>query len=233
MTEKSIFDFYHPDSPIGTEFLRIYHNVVKQVGAKSTKSFLVTSAILGEGKSTVASFLALTLGALSKKTLLVDADLRRPALHRFFNLYLEEGISDVADGSIPLAKALKETKLASLKVLTAGRLSREPGDYFEEGHVRRILTEVETAYEFVIVDCAPVLPVVDALVMAQSMSGVLLVIKAGATHRELVKQATEILQKAGSPLLGVLLNNAKQVLPHYHEHRYAYEYYRPSADATP
>jgi capsular exopolysaccharide synthesis family protein len=224
-TEQSIIDSYQPDSPVGTEFLRLYHNVVKKNTANGARSFLITSATLGEGKSTVASFLALTLATIKKKTLLVDADLRRPALHRLFNHYLEEGLTEVAEGTIALAKALKATKLPNLTLLTAGRLTQNPSDYFEAGHVGRILAEVGPQFDFVIVDSAPVLPVVDALVLAQSVSGVLLVVKAGVTHRDLVKQTSEVMKQAGTPLLGILLNNVKQVLPYHYSYRYAYQYY--------
>ena len=233
-TEQSILDFYRPDSPVGTEFLRLYHNVVKKNSANGAKSFLITSATLGEGKSTVASFLALTLATIKKNTLLVDADLRRPALHKLFNLYLEEGVTELADGAISLVQALKQTGQPNLTLLTAGRLTHNPSDYFEAGHVGRILAEVGTKFDFVIVDSAPVLPVVDPLVLAQSVSGVLLVVKAGVTHRDLVKQASSVMQKAGTPLLGILLNNVKQVLPYHYSYRYAYQYYHSNGrDSAP
>jgi capsular exopolysaccharide synthesis family protein len=224
-TEQSIIDSFRPDSPVGTEFLRLYHNVVKKVHVQGSRSLLVTSATIGEGKSTVASFLALTLATIKKKVLLVDADLRLPRLHKLFNHYLEEGVTEVIDGTIPLSQALKPTKHANLTLLTAGRLTRTPSDYFEAGNVGRILTGVGPRFDFVIVDSAPVLPVVDPLVLAQSVSGVLLVVKAGVTHRDLVKQAVEVMQQAGTPVLGILLNNVKEVLPYHYSHRYSYQYY--------
>ena len=112
--------------------------------------------------------------------------------------------------------------------MTAGRLSRDPGTYFEDGHVQKILTESRSRFDFVVIDCAPVMPVMDPLLLAQSVTSALLVVKAGATHRELVKQAAELLKKARAPLAGMLMNDVKEVLPYHYGHRYAYQYYTPA-----
>ena len=116
--------------------------------------------------------------------------------------------------------------------MTAGRLTRYPSSYYEDGHIAKILEQARPRFDFVVVDCAPVMPVVDPIVIAPDVSGVLMVIKAGETHRELVKQATEVLTRAKAPLKGVLLNNVKGVLPYHYSYRYAYQYYS-SAEIKP
>jgi capsular exopolysaccharide synthesis family protein len=190
---------------------------------------LITSATLGEGKSTAAAFLALTVATLKKKTLVVDADLRRPAMHRMFDLELDVGLTEVCDESTALAQAYKQTSSPYLSVLTAGRLSRDPSTYFEGGHVARILQHVRPLFDFVIVDCAPVMPVADPLTIIPEVTGLLFVVKMGETHRDLVKQATDVLTMAKAPISGVLLNDVKGVLPYHYGHRYAYQYYSPSS----
>lgn len=227
VSSPTVFDYFQPDSPVGTEFLRLYHHLARpNAEPKSTQSFLITSATMGEGKSTVASFLALTLGTIKQKTLLIDCDLRRPKLHKLFGLYVEDGVTDVADGRLPLARAFKETRLPNLHVLTAGRLSNHPGTYVEDGHLGRILDQAKARFDFILIDCAPIMPVVDPVVLAKDTSGVLLVVKAGVTHRDLVKQAVDALKRAHAPIAGVLLNNVRNVLPYHYAYRYAYEYYR-------
>lgn len=233
MRTGSILDEYQPDSPVGTEFLRLYHSLNhKGPHEAGPVSYLITSATVGEGKSTVAGFLSITLATLKKKTLVVDGDLRRPMLHKMFNLYLEDGVTEVADGQLVQGRAYKETALPNLHVLTAGRLKGNPSSYFESGQVARIVAAARPLFDYVIVDCAPIMPVVDPLVLAPSVTGVLLVVKAGETHRDLVKQATDVLRKASAPLLGVLLNNAKSVLPYHYSYRYAYEYYRSPRESA-
>ena len=213
---------------MGTEFLRLYHTLSGMANvSQGARTFLITSSTVGEGKSTVAALLSITLGTLRKKTLLIDLDLRRPTIHRMFKFYLEDGVTDVADGSIPQARAYKQTELEFLHVLTAGRLSQNPNDYFESGHVEKILDLAKARFDYIILDCAPVMPVVDALVACRVASSVLMVVKVGETHRELVKEALAMLTKANAPLGGILLNNVSDVMPYHHGHRYAYEYYRP------
>ena len=229
---RSITDHYESDSPVGTEFLRTYHILERSNDAKGgSRSYLITSATVGEGKSTVACYLALTLATVKKKTLLIDGDLRRPSVHKLFNLYLEDGVTEVADGGTTQNRAYKSTSVPTLQVLTAGRLTQNPSSYYESGAMARILETAKSQFDFVIVDCAPVMPVVDPIVIAREVTGVLMVVKAGVTHRDLVKDATKVLQKSNAPILGVVLNNVNGVLPYHYAYRYAYEYYKPTATA--
>ena len=233
-TPHTISELYTPDSPAGTEFLRLYHSLLRdREGPPGAKAFLITSATVGEGKSTVASFLAMTLASVKMKTLLLDEDLRRPSIHRLFNLYLEDGIADVSDGALPLARAYKETALPNLHVLTAGRLKGEPSSYFETGTISQILAQAKQRFDFIVVDSAPVMPVVDSMVMAGDVSGVLLVVKAGGTHRDLVRLACENLMKVKAPLKGILLNDVKQVLPTHYGNRYQYYHYASPNGSKP
>ncbi len=234
VSPDSITDFYTLDSPAGTEFLRLYHGLLRDgETTPGAKAYLITSATVGEGKSTVASFFAMTLAAVKRKTLLLDADLRRPSIHKLFNLYLEDGVAEVSDGTLLLARAYKETPLANLHVLTAGRLSGEPSSYFEAGRISQILTQAKQRFDFIVVDSAPVMPVVDPIVMAGDVSGVLLVVKAGDTHRELVRHACDNLLKVKAPLKGILLNDVKQVLPNYYGNRYSYYHYTHDNGSKP
>lgn len=223
--EVSLIDSYQSDSPVGTEFLRLYHGIKSKEPRETAESFLITSATLGEGKSTTAAMFAITMAKLKKKTLLVDCDMRRPSIHKLLGLYLEEGMTEICDGSLALARAYKETKLPHLSVITAGRLGRNPTEYFEDGHVTKVLHQSKPKFEFIVVDCAPVMPVVDPIVIAPDVTGVVMVVKAGETHRDLVKQATELITSTGANMMGVILNNMKDVLPYQYSYRYSYQYY--------
>lgn len=227
-TRSNLVEQYQPDSPVGAEFLRLYHNLTDHQSTPGSKTYLVTSATVGEGKSTASCYLALTFATIKKKTLLIDGDLRRPTVHRAFDLYLEDGLVDVAEGKLPLARAYKETRLPCLHVLTAGRLSSSPSSYYEQGQVAAVLEQAKSRFDYIVVDCAPILAVADPLVLSPFVTGVLLVIKAGNTHRGLVKEASDILTRANAPVKGVVLNNIKDVLPYYYNRRYVYDYYSPN-----
>jgi capsular exopolysaccharide synthesis family protein len=218
---KLIFDLYDPESPVGTEFRRLLHNITRATKGKERKSFLTTSAMLSEGKSTVSAYLALTSAAYkSHKTVLVDCDLRRPSIHRLFGLPLEGGVTDVIDGKLSAEEAFKGTKVENLWVLTAGTLKKNPTELFESQGVKKVVEQLKFYFELVFVDCAPIIPVSDPVELAPELDGVLLVIKAGTTQSEVILRAADIVQKADAEIVGVVLNNMNSVLPYFYNHSY-------------
>lgn len=218
---KLIFDLYDPESPVGTEFRRLLHNITRPLDGKERKSFLTTSAMLSEGKSTVSAYLAITAAAYkNRKTVLVDCDLRRPTLHKLFGLPLEGGVTDVIDGAITAEEAFKGTAIRDLWVLTAGTLKKNPTELFESQEVKKVIEQLKFYFELVFVDCAPIIPVSDPVVLAPELDGVLIVIKAGATQTEVIQRAVDIVKKADADIVGVVLNNMNAVLPYYYNHSY-------------
>ncbi len=225
-THKKIFEYYHPESVVGTEFRRLLHNITRPVNGISRSSFLVTSAMLSEGKSTVSSYLALTAASHKKrKTILIDADLRRPSLHKVFDVPLEGGLTDLIDGKVDAEDAFKKTPSSSLWLLTAGTLKNNPTELFESHAVKEAIEKVKFYFDLVIVDTAPIIPVSDPLVLAPEVDGVLLVVKAGETQKEVLKRSVAILKSVDATISGVVLNNARNVLPyHYNYQYYGYSY---------
>jgi len=192
------------------------------------KNFLVTSATVGEGKSIIASFLAITISKYREThTLLVDCDLRRPKIHRLFGLEQEQGISEVLGGEIPLKSGFKDTPMRNLKVLTSGKQIRSPAKLFNSLRIKEVFAEMKFYFDAIIVDCAPVIPVSDPLILSNEMDGVLLVVRAGKTQREVVKRAADLMRDAGVNILGVILNNMERALPYYYDYKYyGYHYHK-------
>lgn len=219
----TICDLYEPESVAGTEFRRLLHNTVNSPDGVQRKSFLITSAMLGEGKSTITSFLALTAASQKKKkTILIDCDLRRPSIHRLFGLPLELGLSELIGGEIKADAAFKNTPIENLKVLTAGAIKQNPTELFESEAVIAAIEEVKFYFDYVFVDCAPIIPVSDPVVLSPHVDGVILVIKAGVTRRETVKRALDLFKKSQGKLLGVVLNDLECALPTYYKYDYHY-----------
>jgi capsular exopolysaccharide synthesis family protein len=217
----NLIEYYDQESPYATEFRRLLHNINGVVPEKETKTILVTSAMLAEGKSTVAAFLALTAARQKhKKTLLVDCDLRRPTLHRLFNLPRENGIAEILTEGKKIKDVIKKTAEPNLDVVTAGKAVAQPTDVFDSAAISSLLEEMRFYYDLILVDCAPILPVSDPMLLASSMDGVILVVKAGATQREVAKRATLLLKDDKTRLLGVVLNNLSNVLPYYYKESY-------------
>lgn len=226
LNTAGLLDYFDLNAMYATEFRRLLHNLNGQSKVKDLKTVLITSSMLSEGKSTVASFLAMTTARLRrKKTLLIDCDLRRPMLHRLFPLTRENGVTEVMKGDRKVKEVIKKTQDDLLDIITAGRAVRQPTEIFESSSIGKLIDEVRFYYDLIIVDCAPLLPVSDPMLLAAEMDGVILVVKAGSTQREVVRRAALLLKNNKSCLLGVVLNNLNNALPYYYnEGYYGYEY---------
>jgi capsular exopolysaccharide synthesis family protein len=219
---------------LATEFRRIgdHLNWSTDPAGKPTgpKHVLVTSAIVGEGKSTVASFLALSSAIyLNQKTLLLDCDLRRPAVHHLFGEALAVGLADCLSGKAPLDSCLRPTDTEKLKILTAGTPPPDPAETLANDRWPDLLAEAAFYFDRIVIDCAPVIPVDDAVVIGRMVDGVLMVVRAGSTQREVAERAARIMRDSRLNLLGVVLNNLDDALPYYYSQKYyGYRYYRSS-----
>ena len=218
---QTIYEIFDQESPIATEMRRLYSNIRNIDGRSPKRSFLVTSANRGEGKSTVASHLALTVARFrGKKSLIVDADLRRPKLHDIFDVPKEPGLYECLNGEIDPLDAVKDTPIENLKVIPAGRRVKSPAHLFEGDVMKEFFEKIKFYYDIVIVDSAPIIPVSDPMLISSVIDGVILVLLAGRTPRNVSLRARNILLDANANLLGVVVNNMSEVLPYYYDYRY-------------
>jgi len=229
----SIYEQFDQESPMATEMRRLYSNIRHLHGRPDMRSFLVTSAHRGEGKSTIASHLALTVARFKgKKSLIVDADLRRPRLHQIFRVPKEPGLLECLQGKIDPLAAVKDTPVANLKVIPAGGRITSPAHLFEGDVLSDILKKLRFYHDIVIVDCAPIIPVSDPMLIASEVDGVILVLLAGKTPRNVAVRAKNILLDANANLLGVVVNNLSEVLPYYYDYKY-YGYHEHGSEGSP
>ncbi len=213
---------FDSDSPVSTEFQRLYSRLSRADSQKKLNVIMVTSARRGEGKTTASAFLAYTAASHSEKRVaVVDCDLRKPRLHEVFGVSQRMGMSDVLGTLLPLSSVVKNTELPNLKLITSGRGVGVPTALFESSVFRSTVAELRVNFDLVIIDTAPVLPVADAFFISASCDGVLLVVMGGKTPVQVLARATEILAEGGSKVLGAVINNAEEVLPYY----YDYDYY--------
>lgn len=217
----SIYELFDQESPIATEMRRLYSNIRRLGGKGDMRSFLITSANRGEGKSTVASHLALTIARFRrKKCLILDADLRRPKLHEVFDVPQEPGLVECLEGKLDPLNAAKNTRIPNLKVIPSGRKKTAPAHLFEGDVLSEIFNKIKFYNDIVIVDSAPVIPVSDPMLISSEVDGVILVLLAGMTPRDVALRAKNILLDANANILGVVVNNLSEVLPYYYDYRY-------------
>jgi capsular exopolysaccharide synthesis family protein len=174
----------------------------------SHRVVLITSAVGGEGKTSLASYLATSLARSGLSTLLIDADLRSPSIHRLFDLPVAPGLSEVLRGEVPLHAAILETPLTDLRVLTAGHCDRQAIRNLAQGSLSPLFAQLKQQYDFVIVDSSPILPVADALLIAQHTDAVLFSIFREVSCKTKVTAAFRRLQCLGAPVLGAVVTGA-------------------------
>jgi capsular exopolysaccharide synthesis family protein len=225
-TQPTILDLYKFDSVAGTEIRRLLYNVTRPIMGVVPRSILVTSAVTGEGKSTIAALLAITAAHHCKhRTLLIDSDLRRPAIHRMFNMENALGFADLLTEPAGFDTALRSTPMENLWVIPAGNTAGNPTEMIREDRVRAVVERAKLNFDLVILDCPPIIPVSDPAIMSSAVEGIALVIRAGKTQREVVERARDIICKVGATIIGIILNNVQSALPyHYASKSYGHYY---------
>jgi len=176
---------------------------------RDTRSYVVTSSRQGEGKTTTAINLALTLADAGMKVCLVDADLRQPGTADYLDLKGEVGLAELLIGVVPLIDALQPWRTTGLDVLTAGSLPPNPSELLGSQAMQELLIELEQRYDHVVIDSPPLLAVTDAAILATHAAGVLVVVSLdmrGVVTRPQLSRTLEDLASVQAPVLGIVIN---------------------------
>ncbi len=194
------------------------------------KVILVTSAIPGEGKSTVAVNLAQALSAGGLRVLLIDGDLRRGRLHDTLKKPAERGLIDVLRQVCELESCIVPTEQPNLAFLPGGRSAGFTGELFLSAAFDAMLREVRQTFDYIVIDTVPVLAADDATTIAPKTDGVLFVLKRGSTRAALAREALELLYRRKCRVLGLVLNRANSTARSYRYYNYS-EYHRSAASS--
>lgn len=189
-----------PDSPAAAQFRVLHQRLVRLAARRTLRVVAVTSAGRREGRTTTAANLALTAAQEGRSTVLVEGDLRRPMLATLLGLAPRAGLADVIEGRAELAQAV--TRLGPLAVLCAGGEGADAP--LRNPRAMAILEQLRAAYDFVVVDAPPAIAFSDGDRLAGAADGAVLVVRAGATPRQVVRLALESL---GERVAGVVLND--------------------------
>ena len=199
-----------PRSPISEAYRTLRTNLDFASLDQALKTVAVTSAGVGEGKSTTLANLAVVSAQAGRNVILVDADLRRPTLHKIFGLGNERGLTSVIMDEEALASPpVQETGIEGLTVLTSGPLPSNPADLMGSRRMEEVIATLAERAEQVLFDTPPVVAVTDAAVLATKVDGVLLVISAGKTRREYARSAVQRLEQINARLVGTILTNVQ------------------------
>ncbi len=186
------------------------------------KSLVVTSSIPGEGKSTVAANLAKSFSEMNKKVLLIDADLRKPTIHKKLQLSNQVGLSDLIVQKLSPSEVIQKVE-DQFDVLTAGKIPPNPAELVGSEKMSQLLSYLKETYDYIIIDTPPVLSVTDPQLLALKADGTLMVIREGKARQKLILNAYKELKKLNINVIGSILNDCGQKMGGYSQYYYQYE----------
>lgn len=217
----------YPKSEVAESYRTIRTGIRFGMTDAASKTVLVTSPSPGDGKTTVASNLAIALAQTGKRVLLIDADCRRPMMQRVYSLAPETGLSTVLTGQSELAASVQRSNTDNLDILPCGPLPPNPAEMLNSEAFTSMLRELAAQYDHVVVDSPPVAPVTDARILGAACDATLLVIRAEKTSRRVAEHARDALASVGAVLLGVVVNDAprsRSEASGYGHYSYSYGY---------
>jgi succinoglycan biosynthesis transport protein ExoP len=174
---------------------------------EDAKSILITSPAAGDGKTFLASNLAIAVAQSKRRVLLIDADWRRPELHRTFDVSNEVGVTSVLCGNASFREAIQPTKIADLDLLPCGPIPLNPADLLNSEAFISLLELVSREYDQILIDSPPVVPFADARILAASCDATILVLRANKSMRRTAERAREALHSVNADILGYVVND--------------------------
>ncbi|OZT76877.1 CpsD/CapB family tyrosine-protein kinase [Salinicoccus roseus] len=198
-----------PKSPVSEQFRTVRTNIMYSNIDTEIKTVLVTSATPGAGKSTTAANLAVAYAQSGKRTVLIDADLRRPTMHYTFEMTNQRGMSTAIVNDVPVENIVRETEIENLDLITSGPIPPNPSELLSSNKMMHLLRTFSMHYDMVIIDSPPLLAVTDAQVLSKITDGTVLVTNVAENNRDRLLEAKDLLNKADANILGVVMNNKK------------------------
>jgi receptor protein-tyrosine kinase len=202
--KQAAISFESDNSAIAEAFRKLRTNLQFLAVDNPPRVIAVTSSTPSEGKSTTAINIALALAEAENNVLLVDGDMRRPTVHKYLDMVQPVGFSTVLSGQASLDEALQKTRFPGLTVLTSGTIPPNPSELLGSLTAKKLMNEMRSQFDYVIVDSTPLLAVTDAAILATCADGVLLIARFGQTKRDQLSHAVGNLEDVGASVLGAV-----------------------------
>ena len=205
---------------------RIQFSTVKK---ESLKTILITSSAPQEGKTTISTNLAGSFAQSRRKTLLLDCDLRKPAVHKIFNSERAPGMIDYLTGNAELNEIIKSSDLKNLDYVPCGTIPPNPAEMLDSKEMQEFLSDMRNKYDMVIIDSPPIIAVADSEILSNLVDGTVLVVSADTTEIDLMKRSVDLIKRENTHFLGSVLNNFSYKSGYGSYYKYYYYYSRPES----
>lgn len=217
--------FHTPKSTASEAYRGIRTSILFSSADNQPQVILVSSAAPQEGKTSTALNLGVTLAQSGTKVLILDCDMRKPSMHRVLGVSRDKGMSNLLVGSCDLREAVITTQIQNLDIIPCGPIPPNPSEILGSARMAKLLELLRKTYQRIIIDSPPITAVTDAVVLGQFADGAVIVVRAGATPREIVKNGVNQLLAVNSRILGAVLNGVDMERDGYYYYQYYYYYY--------
>jgi len=225
-TEKTgLLTIEAPRSPSAEAYRTLRSNINFATLDNPVQTFLVTSAGSGEGKSRVLANLGVVFAQAGQSVILVDSDLRRPSIHRLFDLASTPGLTSVLLGETAIQEALQQTHIENLRVMTSGPLPPNPTELLDSRRMDDFIAEVAGHADIILFDSPPSIMLADSIVLSAKLDTTILVAESGHVTRDAFNETVRLINRARGNILGAVLNKMDISRSGYHYYYYYYYYY--------
>ena len=211
---------HSPKSPVSEAYRNLRTNLSFLRPDNPLTKIAVTSSGPKEGKSLTVANLAISMAHNEQEVLIIDADLRKPMQHKFYELPNYEGLSNILTGELKFREAVQASGIEGLNVISTGVIPPNPSELLSSQRMEEVIAKAEEEFDFVIIDTPPIIAVTDAAILGKKLDGVLLVVASHQTKRVMLEKSTDKLRKANIDLIGTVLN--KHPVQEYDAYYYYY-----------
>ncbi len=198
--------YTNPTGQIAEQFKTVRTNIQFSSVGRDLKSILFTSSEPSEGKSTVSNNMAVTWADQGTKVILVDADLRRPTVHKSFSVSNRAGLTNYLSGNLQLTDIIQPTIIDNLDVISSGPIPPNPAELLGSERIKTLIKELEGQYDLIVFDAPPVNTVTDSQLLAAQVDGTILVVPQGIADKNGVRRAKQLLETVHANILGAIMN---------------------------
>lgn len=227
-------DAYKTTGSVAEAYRMLRTSILLSAAGQPPKTILVTSSQPGEGKTTTTINTSICLSQLGATVLLIDADMRRPRIHKIFGIDHRKGLSNYLSSDMSLKTVVQTTQFPNLYVMPSGIVPPNSADLLSSEKFRLMLQKLSQHFDHILIDSPPINSVTDPVIISRQVDGVMLIVHGGKSSREMVVHSRQELANVGAKIFGVVLNNVNLQRDgyNYYYHRYQYEYTRDTGQLS-
>jgi protein-tyrosine kinase len=220
--QSTLITSENPKSPVSEAYRVLRTNIQYSGIDKPLKTIVVTSSIPVEGKTTTVANLAVTFAQTGSRVLLIDADLRKPKVHKFFNISSYKGLTNYLAIRDDYTNYIYKSSVANLDIMPSGVIPPNPSELLNSNSMKDFIKQVRQDYDMVLLDSPPIVSVTDAAIISTIVDATILVVAAGKVEIKALVRAKELLSKVNANIIGVVMNKLNKKERDYYYSKYAY-----------